>query len=161
MIICFYSREYWMIYRGPGFLDAIRLLLRPSPPVSRQQVVSLSQSSCVLPVELTDGRRGWVRSLIIRPQQSFNTLCTVEYTVHCTYVPKYLRKWRKEDWRGALWQFPSSYPRWEQVPAACKQTRWQKSNHVRFCFLRKRFVPTLWLTDRKKAVNQVGYLIKR
>jgi hypothetical protein len=28
------------------------------PPLSRQQVVALSQSSCVTPVELTDGRGG-------------------------------------------------------------------------------------------------------
>jgi hypothetical protein len=30
----------------------------PPPPLSRQQVVSLSQSSCGLPVEPTDGRWG-------------------------------------------------------------------------------------------------------
>ncbi len=39
-------------------------------PLSSQQVVSLTQSSCVSPVELTDGRkglRGWARSKIIRP----------------------------------------------------------------------------------------------
>ncbi len=31
---------------------------RPPPPLSRQPVVSLSQSSCVTPIELTDGRGG-------------------------------------------------------------------------------------------------------
>ncbi len=30
----------------------------PPPPLSLQQIVSLSQSSCVSPVQLTDGRRG-------------------------------------------------------------------------------------------------------
>jgi hypothetical protein len=40
-----------MTYRGQGFLG-----LAPRP--SSQQVVSLSQSSCVSPVELTDGRGG-------------------------------------------------------------------------------------------------------
>ncbi len=30
----------------------------PSPPISRKQVVSLSQSSGVSPVEITDGREG-------------------------------------------------------------------------------------------------------
>jgi hypothetical protein len=40
-----------MIYRGPGFLAVV--CLAPSP--SCQQVISLSQSSCVSPVVLTDG----------------------------------------------------------------------------------------------------------
>ncbi len=34
-----YSREYWMIYRGPGFLDLDPPT--PPPPFPRQQVVSL------------------------------------------------------------------------------------------------------------------------
>jgi hypothetical protein len=50
-----------MIYRGPcvfaGRMN--RLLAHPLNLLSRQQVVSLSQSSCVsTPVELTDGRGG-------------------------------------------------------------------------------------------------------
>ncbi len=56
-------------------------------PLFRQQVVSLSQSSCVSPVELTDRRGGrWQRrSQIIRRQESlalyisFNTLCSIEH----------------------------------------------------------------------------------
>jgi hypothetical protein len=47
------------IYRGKGFLVLVcfgSLPLTPLSPVTRQQVVSLSQSSCVPPVELTDGR---------------------------------------------------------------------------------------------------------
>ncbi len=36
----------------------IRLHANPHPPLSREQVVSLSQSSCVSPVELTDERGG-------------------------------------------------------------------------------------------------------
>jgi hypothetical protein len=39
-----------MYYRGQGFLAL--------PPLSRQQVVSLSQSSYVSPVELADGKGG-------------------------------------------------------------------------------------------------------
>ncbi len=57
----------------------------PPSPFSRQQVVYLSQSSCVSPVELTDervggGGGGWARRQIIRPRESlalyksFNTL---------------------------------------------------------------------------------------
>ncbi len=47
-------REYWMIYRGPGFLAAVWFGFPPSP-FCGQQVVSLSQSFCV---SLNDGRRG-------------------------------------------------------------------------------------------------------
>jgi hypothetical protein len=50
-------REYLMIYKGAGFLAFV--VFGSSPILlSRQQVVSLSQSSCASPVELTDGRRG-------------------------------------------------------------------------------------------------------
>jgi hypothetical protein len=44
-----------MIYRGTGFL-AVFLAHPIPPPLSHQQGVSLSQSSCVSPVELTDAR---------------------------------------------------------------------------------------------------------
>jgi hypothetical protein len=44
-----------MKYREPGFLTVA--LFGSSPPPSRQQVVSLSRSFCVSPVELTKG--GW------------------------------------------------------------------------------------------------------
>jgi hypothetical protein len=48
-----------MVYRGPGFLSRRMIWLLPHPsPLSRQQVVSLSQSSCVSPIQLTDGREG-------------------------------------------------------------------------------------------------------
>jgi len=54
-------REYWMIYRGPGFLAVVWFSssLTPLPPSSVQHVVSLSKSSglsSVSPVKLTDGR---------------------------------------------------------------------------------------------------------
>jgi hypothetical protein len=52
----------------------LRLYVAPRPPptLSQQQIVSLTQSSCVSPVELTDGRggRGSARSQIIRPRES-------------------------------------------------------------------------------------------
>ncbi len=53
--------EYWIIYRGLGFLAVRWFGSSPtftSPPSSSQQVVSLSQSSYVSPVELTDGIGG-------------------------------------------------------------------------------------------------------
>ncbi len=56
------TREYLMIYRGPGFLAVVHIIrllaMHPSFPPSLQQVVSLSQSSCVSPVELTGGKGG-------------------------------------------------------------------------------------------------------
>jgi hypothetical protein len=66
-----------MIYRGPGFLAVVWLAPSP-PPFPVRQVVSLSQSSCVSPVELTDGRGG---GQIIRRRESLvllnslNILC--------------------------------------------------------------------------------------
>jgi hypothetical protein len=72
-----------MICRGPGFLAVVLLGSSPTPypPFSRQKLVSLSQSSCVSPVELTDGRGGEPGAKIIPPRESlvfyksFNTLC--------------------------------------------------------------------------------------
>ncbi len=54
-------REFWMIYRGPGFHAILWFGSSSTPsPLSSKQIVSLSQSSCVSPVELT-GRwgKGW------------------------------------------------------------------------------------------------------
>jgi hypothetical protein len=52
-----------MIYSGPGFLAVVRCgSWSPPPPLSRQQAVSLSLSSCRSLVEFTDrqerGREG-------------------------------------------------------------------------------------------------------
>jgi hypothetical protein len=49
-----------MICRGRSFLDVVLFGFSPIPsPLFREQVVSLSQSSCVSHVELTDGRGWW------------------------------------------------------------------------------------------------------
>ncbi len=58
---------------GPGFLAVVRFGSSPTAsPLSCQQVVSLSQSSCTSMVELTDGRgvRGWGRRQIQRRRGS-------------------------------------------------------------------------------------------
>jgi hypothetical protein len=50
------NREYLMYYKGPGFLYVVLFGSLPLPSLlSRQQIVSLAQSLCVLPVELTEG----------------------------------------------------------------------------------------------------------
>jgi hypothetical protein len=51
-------REYCMIYRGPGFLAVVwgGSSITHLTPLSRQQLFSLSQSSYVSPLKLTDGR---------------------------------------------------------------------------------------------------------
>jgi hypothetical protein len=48
----------------------------PSTPLSSQQIVSLSQSSCASPVELAQGRgdRGWARSQILRPREAWSPI---------------------------------------------------------------------------------------
>ncbi len=56
--------------------------LPPSPPLSRQQVVSLSESCCVSPIEFIDERwrkRGVERSQILRRRESL-VLCKSFYT---------------------------------------------------------------------------------
>jgi hypothetical protein len=48
-----------MVKEAQAFLRSYDSAPRPSPPtLSCQQVASLAQSSCVSPVELTDGRGG-------------------------------------------------------------------------------------------------------
>ncbi len=80
------SREYWMFYRGPGFLAVVWLGYSPTPSTLLQWAICISFSVflCVTsPVELTDerGGRGWARSQIIRRGESLvlytslNTLC--------------------------------------------------------------------------------------
>ncbi len=51
----YFNSEYLMIYRGPGFLAAVWFGSSLTPG---QQLVSLSQSSGVFPVQLTAGRGG-------------------------------------------------------------------------------------------------------
>jgi hypothetical protein len=82
------GREYWMILEGQAFLRLNDSAPRPLPsrplPFSRQQVVSPSQSSCVSPVEHTDGKAGWGGT---NPRESlplytsFNTLRAGAFTV--------------------------------------------------------------------------------
>jgi hypothetical protein len=50
------AREYFMIYRGLGVLAVLLFASFPLP--FRQQVVSLSQASCVSPVESFDDSGG-------------------------------------------------------------------------------------------------------
>ncbi len=82
------SREYWMIYRGPSFHAVLWFSISPPPaphpfPPSTLHVVSLSQSSCVSPVELNDerGREGGGRGTktyhreTLALYKSFKTLC--------------------------------------------------------------------------------------
>jgi hypothetical protein len=58
----------------------------PPPPLSHLQLVSLCQSSCVSPIELTDRRRGWARSQIIRQRGSltlYKILNTIDFIYPC------------------------------------------------------------------------------
>jgi hypothetical protein len=57
------TREYWSIYRGPGFLAVVCFGSSPTsftpPPLSLRQLFSLSQSSCVAGRTLLTLRRRW------------------------------------------------------------------------------------------------------
>ncbi len=74
-------REYWRIYRGPGFLMVVWFGSSPSPSLplpseARQATHRKSEKE----KQLAHGRWGWARSRNIRPQKSlvpyksFNTL---------------------------------------------------------------------------------------
>jgi hypothetical protein len=72
-----YQRILNDLWRTRGFLAVVWIgpLPHPPPSLSSQQVVSLSQYSCVSPIELIvvggggRGGRGWGRSQIILPQE--------------------------------------------------------------------------------------------
>ncbi len=62
----FESESIEWSYRGPGYLVVVSFGSSPTPsPLSRQQLVSLSQSYCVSPLEFNSAR-----SRIIRPRES-------------------------------------------------------------------------------------------
>ncbi len=70
------SREYWMIYRGPGFLAVVWFGSSPTPlphppsslsKLNRQHTGRLRKKDKLLTGE---GGRGWARSWIFRPQES-------------------------------------------------------------------------------------------
>ncbi len=64
------TREFWMSYRGPGLIAGVWFGSFLRLPLSRQQVVSLYKSSCMSPVELTNGRGGGDRIQIIWQRES-------------------------------------------------------------------------------------------
>ncbi len=69
-------REYWMFHRGPCIPSDVWFV---SQPLSRQQVVSLSQFSCVSPVERVGSAGGQINEIIRQRDRlvlskSFNTL---------------------------------------------------------------------------------------
>jgi hypothetical protein len=67
-----------MIYRGPSFLAVVCMIrLHARPLLSRQQIVSLSQPSCVSAVQLTNGRVGRVWSRIIRLLESLGSMSPI------------------------------------------------------------------------------------
>jgi hypothetical protein len=71
-----------MIYGGPDFLTFMIRLLPTPYPLSRLQVVSFSQSSCVSPVELTDERGcgGGAKSYAARKPRECSHLLFIHYS---------------------------------------------------------------------------------
>ncbi len=106
-------REYWMIYRRPGFLAVAGFSSTPTPshPLSRQQAVSLSRSSYVSSVPLIDGEaREWARSKIIRSRESlalyesFNALCIL-VVLQCCNLLRYHLNFVNIPFRESKWIF--------------------------------------------------------
>jgi hypothetical protein len=93
--------------RGPGFLAVLGFGSSPPPPLSRQQFVSLPKSSCVWPVEITDGigraeygeepnhttTRSLVRFKIIQyslknTKQTCKKICKIQYLTENEHFKK-------------------------------------------------------------------------
>ena len=69
---CTYSMTQTVLNEDQAFLRSKDSAPNPLPsPLFQEQLVSLFQPFCVSPVELqTGGGRGWVKTHIIRPQES-------------------------------------------------------------------------------------------
>jgi hypothetical protein len=65
-----------MLYRGAGFLGVVISVSIPTPP--HQLVVSLSQFSCVSPVELTDGGGGGSQILLRESLVLYNLISSAK-----------------------------------------------------------------------------------
>ncbi len=77
-------REYWMIYRGPGFLAVVWFGSSPNPPpLPRQQAVSLSRLPLCRRSRLLMRRRGWGRSHNIRRRDSL--VLYKSFSTHCPH----------------------------------------------------------------------------
>ncbi len=76
-------REYWMIYRGPGFLAVVWFVSFPPFSVSkldRRRTGRLWKRDTLLTGEGWMGRRSTARNLVL--YKSFKTLCRGSYTGH-------------------------------------------------------------------------------
>ncbi len=87
------AREYWMIIEDQTFLQ-FRLLAIPFTPLFRQQVVSLSHSSSVSPVELSDRKGG-------RAECAINANMRGKWLNRDNCVPVSVKKCGK--WCGSMW----------------------------------------------------------
>ncbi len=138
------GREYWVIWRGPGFLAVV--WFAPPPPLSRQQVVSLSSSSCWR----EGGGGGWGRSQSLVFYESFNTLCWRDWN-----ESSIMRPW----WagRGSACSQPASGAGERCNPAIRKSCQVQKLaiaqnltavNTLRNIFLWNNLFPKLFYISR-------------
>jgi hypothetical protein len=102
-------REYWMIYRRPGFLAVVWFGSSPLP-ISKLSLF-LGLPVCRPSSLLTgEGReRGWARNQIIRPRESL----ALYKSFNCFWSTPTLTRPGRECWRLTLFQrrhFPPSLP---------------------------------------------------
>ncbi len=85
---CVYSKEYWMIYRRPGFLVIFWFVSSPIPfpPLPSASCLSFSYFLCVLSRSSFLTSRGWRSSQIIRQRESL-VLYKLFNTPWCTACP--------------------------------------------------------------------------
>jgi hypothetical protein len=100
-------QRVWMIQIGPGFLAVI--WFGPSP-LSNQQVFHLYQTSCVSPVELSDGR-GWAVGGEAKSYDGEKTWSSIHHLILsasiCTLLPlppSDSRGWNDKNkyWRASI-----------------------------------------------------------
>ncbi len=94
-------RQYWMIYRGPGFLRSYNSAPRPPPssPLLSATCLYFSVFLCVAGRAYSEGRggKGWSWSRITQPKESlalcksFNTFCFLYKLVLWARICKCLR----------------------------------------------------------------------
>ncbi len=124
-------REYWMFYRGQGYRPwggMIRLLAHTLPLPVPQLLVSLSQSSCVSPVELLAGGRG-ARSQIIWARESlalyksFNTLWSRASICCRSEIPGGCHRWGGGGGRESLALYKLFNTLWSHASICCRSEK--------------------------------------
>jgi hypothetical protein len=123
-----------LLYRGPGFRPDFWLASRqPPPPSPVQQLVSLAQSSPVLPVELTYGRGG--ERVGEEPNPTTARIAqNIQYSLVSTWILYQNQYMNKQHYTGAYvsyWMFYTHHVGVTSVVVHVLYTSWMRKNETR------------------------------